>query len=226
MVHPNSQRWQALTAQAVARQKHNLLAFPELGAIVLLPLPATAPVGVVTASLALALHALNEVRASSTFLKLCQVRPDFGSIVQTIATSEPQLQAQLLDKQVPWHLVQRYYARLQEHFRDDLFEPHIKLEDLSWHGVEQAMSLIEPSLHFWQNSSHLGVVHARRAVSFNIVDTALNVCNNRSFEQRVHGYFQKSLWHELLLKYLQPATVEQTILAELQPQLACAPALA
>ena len=98
------------------------------------------------ASLALALHALNEVRASSTFLKLCQVRPDFGTIVQTVATTEPQLQAHLLDKQVPWQLVQRYYARLQQHFREELFEPHIRLEDLSWHGVEQAMSLIE---HEW-----------------------------------------------------------------------------
>lgn len=226
IVHPNTKRWHALTASAVARQKHNLLAFPEIGAIVLLPLPTQLPTGAVTASLALALHALNEVRASSTFLKLCQVRPDFGTIVQTIATAEPQLQAQLLDKRVPWQLVQRYYARLQQHFREELFEPHIRLEDLSWHGVEQAMSLIEPSLHFWQHSAHLGVLHERRAVSLNIVDVALNVCNSRSFEQRLHGYFQKSLWHELSLKYLQPATVEQTVLAELQPQLAYAPALA
>lgn len=226
IVHPNSKRWHSLTATAVAHQKHNLLAFPELGAIVLLPLPAAVPTGAVIASLALALHALNEVRASSTFLKLCQVRPDFGAIVQTIATTEPQLQAHLLDKQVPWQLVQRYYARLQQHFREELFEPHIRLEDLSWHGVEQAMSIIEPSLKFWHNSAHVGVLHDRKAVSFNIVDAALNVCNGLSFEQRLHGYFQKSLWHELLLKYLQPATVEQTILAELQPQLAYAPALA
>ena len=136
-----------------------------------------------------------------------------------------QLQAHLLDKQVPWQLVQRYYARLQQHFREELFEPHIRLEDLSWHGVEQAMSLIEPSLHFWQNCAHLGVLHNRRAVSLNIVDAALNVCNGLSFEQRGHGYFQKSLWHELLLQYLKPAAIEQTILAELQPKLAFAPAL-
>ena len=226
IVHPNTKRWQSLTAGAVSRQKHNLLAFPELGAIVLLPLPVAAPSGAVTASLALALHALNEVRASSTFLKLCQVRPDFGSIVQKVATGEPQLQAHLLDRQVPWQLVQRYYARLQQHFREELFEPHIKLEDLSWHGVEQAMSLIEPSIHFWQNSGHLGVLHDRQAVSLNIVDVALNVCNGLSFEHRQGGFFQKSLWHELLLKYLQPATVEQTVLAEIQPQLAYAPALA
>ena len=226
IIHPNTKRWHSLTATAVARQKHNLLAFPEIGAIVLLPLPTVVPVGAVTASLALALHALNDVRASSTFMKLCQVRPDFGAIVQTVATAKPQLHSQLLDKQVPWQLVQRYYARLQQHFREDLFEPYIRLEDLSWHGVEQAMSLIEPSLYFWRHSAHVGVLHDRQPVSLNIVDVALNVCNKRSFEQRLYGYFQKSLWHELSLKYLQPATVEQTMLAQLQPQLAYAPAQA
>ncbi|MDL2342043.1 MAG: hypothetical protein QFB87_03125 [Patescibacteria group bacterium] len=226
IVHPNSRRWLSLSANSVARQKHNLLAFPELGAIVLLPLPAAAPVGAVTASLALALHALNEVRASGTYLKLCQVRPDFGTIVQSIATSEPQLQAQLLDKQVSWQVIQRYYARLQQHFREDLFEPHIQLDDLAWHGVEQAMSFIEPSLHFWQHSSHIGMLHNQKAVSLNIIDTALNVCNKLPFEQRVHSYFQKSLWHELQLQYLQPHIVEQTVLSALQPQLTYAPAMA
>jgi len=49
--------------------------------------PLIEPAGAVTASLLLALHALNEVRAASAYLKLCQVRADFGTIVQTIATA-------------------------------------------------------------------------------------------------------------------------------------------
>lgn len=226
IVHPQSTKWRSVSAACVATQKHNLMSFPEIGAIVLLPLPDSAPSGVVTASMALALHAINELRASSTYLKLCQVRPDFGTIVKTVATQKPQLQTHLLDKQVPWQLVQRYYARLQQHFRDELFEPHIKLSDLSWHGVEQAMSLIEPNLHFWQNSPYLGLIHQGRGVSLNIVDVALNVCNKIQFDDRLQAYFQKSLWHELLLQYMKPATVEQTVLAELQPQLAYAPAQA
>jgi hypothetical protein len=34
------------------------------------------------------------------------------------------------------------------------------------------------------------------------------------------NYFQHSLWHELLMRYLHPATVERAVLGELQPQLA------
>ncbi|MDB5176145.1 MAG: hypothetical protein JWM81_1003 [Candidatus Saccharibacteria bacterium] len=223
VTYASDKRWQKLAQASVAERKHNVLAFPELGAIVLLPLPAQAPAGAVTASLALTLHAVNEIKASSTFLKLCQVRPDFGSVVQSVAQEEPHLQASLLDRSVPWQLVQRYYARMQHHFHEELFEPHIRLEDLSWHGIEQAMALIEPSLHFWQESHHLAQLHDRQPVSMNVIDAALNLCNQLPFERRISSYFQKSLWHELCLRYLKHDTVEQAVLAELQPQFAFAP---
>jgi hypothetical protein len=88
------------------------------------------------------------------------------------------------------------------------------------------MAKIEPSLKFWLGSAYLGVVHEGKAVSLNILDTALNACNGRAFEQRLTINFQDSLWHELQIRYLQPKTVEQTIMNELQPKLAFAPAIA
>ncbi len=228
-VQPDSKRWQALAESSVAQEKHNLISFKELGALVFLPLPADAPVGATTASLALALHELNEIRAGSTFLKLCQVRPDFGKVVQSVADGEPRLSSRLLDEPVPWHLIQRYYARLTQHGleeREQVFEPHMRLEDIVWHPVEQALSAIEPSFEFWQHSAHLGLLHHGRPVSMNVVDAALNACNELSFEHRVAHYFQRSLWHELMLRYLQREPVEQTVLAQLQPQLVPEMALA
>jgi hypothetical protein len=192
----------------------------------LLPLPHDVPAGATTASLALSLQALNELRAASTFLKLSVVRPDFGTVVQTIATSEPQLNAQVLDRSVSWQVIQRYYARMQHLFRDELFEPHIQLDDLAWPSVEKLLSHIEPSLAFWHQSTALAIIHDHQPVSLNIVDAALNLCNKLPFEQRLVHHFQDSLWHELLLKYLKHDTVEQSILAQLQPQFATEPALA
>jgi hypothetical protein len=55
-------------------------------------------------------------------------------------------------------------------------------------------------------------------VSLNLVDAAVNFCNQLPFEQRVVHYFQRSLGHELLLRYLQHETVEQTVTDELQPE--------
>jgi hypothetical protein len=91
---------------------------------------------------------------------------------------------------------------------------------MSWQAVEDALLHIEPRLTFWQGSAHLGLLKRHQSVSLNIVDAALNVCNNLPFEKRITQSFQRSLWHELILKYLNHDTVEQTVLAQLQPQLA------
>ncbi|HSX45762.1 MAG TPA: hypothetical protein VLG27_02025 [Candidatus Saccharimonadia bacterium] len=219
ILQPDSKKWRELAASVVDEKRHNLIGLRELGALLFLPLPHDAPAGTVTASLSLALHELNEIRASGTYLKMCQVRPDFGKLVQTVAADQPRLNAQLLDTSVPWSLLHRYYARLKQ-VGAELSEPHLQLEDIAWHPIEKTLSQIEPSLDFWHDSAHLGLVQGRRPVSLNIVDAALNSCNHLPFERRLLDYFQHSLWHEVLLRYLQPEAVEQTVLSELQPQLA------
>jgi hypothetical protein len=176
--------------------------------------------GAVTASLSLALHELNEIRASSTLLKLSQVKKDFGNVVRMIVSDEPGLNSSLLDQPVPWHLIQRYYARLSDKFKQSVFEPYLELEDMVWHPIERVLSQIEPSLDFWHDSGHLGLLHDGKAVSLNIVDAALNCCNQLAFEDRVVQHFQRSLWHELLLRYLKHETVERAVSGELQLELA------
>ena len=91
---------------------------------------------------------------------------------------------------------------------------------MAWHPIERTLSSIEPSFKFWHDTAHLGMLHGQKPVSLNLVDTALNYCNQLPFERRAVHYFQRSLWHELLLRYLRHEPVEATVLAELQPQLA------
>lgn len=222
LIEPTSKRWRELGRQAVQDRHHTILSFKELGAIVFLPLSVDElPPGAVTISLSLALHELNDIRASSTFLKLNQMRPDFGSIVRAVASNEPQLSSKLLDQPLSWSLIQHYYARLKGHFKEAVFEPYVQFEEMNWCAVEQALATIDPSLKFWQHTSFLGLLDEGEApVSMNIVDAALNYCNKLPFEQRIAHYFQRSLWHELLLRYLQHEPVEQAVLAELQPSLA------
>lgn len=220
VITPDSARWRQLADSTVAERRHNILGFREAGTLVLLPLPAEAPAGTVTASLGLALHELNQIRAGSTFLKLCQVRPDFGKLVSMVAAGEPHLAMQSIEQPVPWQLLQRYYARLTERFRGEIFEPHVRLEDMAWHSVEHALSAIDPGFGFWKGGSHLGMLHGGRAVSLNVVDAALNCCNKLPFEQRVAHSFQQALRQELLLKYMNHEAVERSVLAALQPELA------
>lgn len=219
ITQPHSRRWRELADSAVARRKHNFLSFKELGALVFLPLPADIPSGTVTASLSLALHGLNQIRASGTFLQLCQVRPDFGSLVRSVASDEPQLGTHLLDQPLSWQLIQRYYADVEKQ-PDAIPDPHLRPEEMAWHPIEHTLSAIEPALEFWKDSAHLGLLHNGELVSLNIVDAALNHCNQLPFERRIAHYFRQSLWHELLLKYLDHGMVEAAITGMLQPKLA------
>lgn len=220
VVRPTSKRWAKLSESVVATNKHNLVSFKELGALVFLPLPSNIPSGAVTVSFSLALHELNEIRSSSTFLKLSQVKPDFGQIVSNIANDQPTLNSKLLDQSVPWHLVQRYYARLSSRFREEVFGPHLQLDDMVWHSVEKTLSDIDEDFAFWRNTAHLGMLDHHKPVSMNLLDVALNLCNNLPYEKRAVHYFQNSLWHELMLRYLKHEPIEQSVLNELEPQLA------
>ena len=222
---PESERWQELASSVVAQKKHNIVGLKEFGAIVLLPLPAQQPPAATLAMLVLGLHEINEVRAASTFLKLSQVRPSFGMCVHTAVAAEPIIGTELLQGQLPWQIIQRYYARFADKFRAELFEPHIQKEDLCWHSVEKALSYIEPGMAFWHHTANLGILHDHQPVSLNIADVVLNFCNQLPYEQRLVRYLRHNLWHELLMRYLKHDNVEQMVLSGLESQLVEEPAL-
>jgi hypothetical protein len=222
---PDSERWQKLADTLVGARKHTVVALKEVGAIVLLPQPKDVPEATITTTLILALHSLNEIRAAGTFLKLSQMKTDFGTHVQEVVADEPQLATELLDQQVPWHIVQRYYTRFKEAFRSEVFEPYIQSDDLHWHSVEQILESLEPSLGYWKDTQHVALLHDRQAVSFNIADVALAVCNSLPYEQRIVHYLRHSLQAELLLKYLKHDSVEQVVMNQMDGELATEPVL-
>jgi hypothetical protein len=216
---PTSKRWQALAASMVARTKHNVLSFKELGEVVLLPLPADKPAAAALTSLLLALHDMNEIRAAGTYLKLSQVKPHFGDTVQSVVRDDLKLTSNIFAAPVSWQIIQRYYGRFADRFRAEIFEPHVQAEDLTWHSIEKVLSYIDPSLDFWRNTTHLGLLHDHQPVSFNIIDAAINCCNELPFEKRVMKYYRQSLWHELVIRYLKHDNVEQSVVAGLQSEL-------
>lgn len=219
IISPADKHWDAVARTVVATHKHNIVGLREFGAVVVLPLPEAMPPASTMTSLLMGLHEMNDVRASSTFLKLCQVRPDFGASVQTVVTGEPTLAAQLLDTPVQWHIIQRYYSRFSDRFREDLFAPHIQREDLSWHSVERALSYLEPSLSFWHHTATLGLLDGHKPVSLNVIDAALNFCNELPYASRLTHYLRRNVWSELIIRYLKHDAVEQAVLGSLESRL-------
>jgi hypothetical protein len=220
VLYASERRYKTLGEKIVNTTHHNILSLKELGAIVLLPLPEDAPSGVVTASLSLAIHELNEIRAASTYLKLSQFSSGFGSKVAKVSLSHPELEARVFDQPVPWSLIQRYYARLGEEIQSAVFEPYVSLEDMIYRPIEEALTKIEPELAFWHGTDSLGLIESNQPVSLNLIDNAISLCNNLPFEKRIASYFQNSLWHELLMRYLKHDSLEHNVFGDLMPSYA------
>jgi hypothetical protein len=90
---------------------------------------------------------------------------------------------------------------------------------MSWHSIEKVLHYIDPSLGFWRHTTHLGLLHDHEPVSMNVIDAALNFCNQLPFERRIMQYYRQSLWHELVIRYLKHDNVEQSVVSGLQSDL-------
>lgn len=221
--HPVTKRWQKLSDTVVAQKKHNILCFKELGSVVLLPLPEVQPDLVALTTAVLSLHAVNDIRAASTYLKMHQVQPKFGTLVGKAVTGDTYLPSKLLDRPVSWTTVQHFYSRLVETAKTELFDPVLQAEDFTWHSIEQVLAQIEPALKFWEGTSYLALLHNDQAVSCNITDQILSHCNGMPFAYRQMQYFRSDLMNELMLRYLNPDLLQEAIAGQFTKQLAAEP---
>ena len=231
---PSSHKWDKLSAAYISYTKHNIVAFRELGTIVLLPMPVNVKAAPLAATL-LTLQAISDIRMSSTYLKLHQVRPDFGSIVALIAKGEPVTKAEVAGSMLSWKLVHRYFAKHPNVYSADLFEPHVHQEDLDWRAAENVLASVHPRFAFWQDAAHLGLLahdsghvnsvanslpnHKGEIVSLNLIDVVLNLCNTLPYERRFVRHARDHIWHELMLRYMHQDGIERAVHQQLSAEL-------
>jgi hypothetical protein len=225
IIHPQSKRWSQLAETHVNTVKHNMLSFPELGAVVLLPLKESVD-GLAITTLLLLLEEMNGIRAHSSYTKLQQVKPDFGRIMQVSSVSEPLTSAKLAGQPVPWRMIQQYYARFKAAYHPEVFEPHVQSEDLTWCSGEAVLTSIEPSLDFWRDTQCVGLLHDGVIVSCNVLDVALSYCNHLGFGDRIVHFVRDNVWHELMMRYLHQENLESAVHQQLSEELSQPLALA
>jgi len=219
LVHPDAKRWQALAKDYVATMHHTMMSFPELGAVVVLPTEQAID-GLAITTLLLAAEEMNGIRAHSSYAKLQQVKPDFGKILQKSSLHEPYTTAQLAGQPVPWRMIQRYYARFTNAYHPEVFEPHVQPDDLVWTTGEELLARLHPDLAFWDGTATLGLLHDGAVVSCNVLDVALSYCNNLSFADRIVHFVRDTVWHELMMRYLNQENLETAVHQQLASELA------
>jgi hypothetical protein len=207
-------RWSEASEPYVRKMHSNITHLKELGGIIILPMNIQHLRGAVISILSLAVYYIGEIRSYSAFFKLHQVRPDFGSVIVDTIQKDPPTRAKLGNKELHWRIIQRHFGS-SEHIQAELFEPHVQVEDLFWRKAEEVLYTIEPALKFWEHLDYVGSFQSENPVSFNMMDNAINYCNDLSFEKRTYSHLQQSLVNEMYLRYMKQSSVESVILEQL-----------
>ena len=194
-------RLDSAIASFVRHQRHNLLSIKELALIVLLPLPNNNIPGVHLTVFSSLVAAINELRTYSAYLKLQQVKPNFGLVVSRTLLGKAQTGLKIAGQQLPWRLVQQYLSRLETVFHPDIFGPHLQPEDVIWQSPADVLFKLEPALKFWEDLDYVAA-SGSSPVPFNLFDNALSYSNNLHFGKHSTGQFQTSLLSEIYLRYL------------------------
>ncbi len=208
---PTGKHWHVIGERYARASHHNVMQLRELGALIILPLPGVHLRGAAITILSVLLHNLNELRLYSTFFKMQQVKPHFGSIIAEVLLHDTPNYAELAGQQLHWRVLHRYLGRASGQSLATIFEPHVQLEDLEWRQAEQVLYRIEPALKFWEGLDCVGVLRDGKPVSFNLLDNALNFCNQLDYGQQRARHMQANLWDELYIRYLEEETVSQQL---------------
>lgn len=217
-VVPTTKRWPELARNYTAHYKHNMLIVSELGGVVMLPLETKLP-GLAIVTMLLGLQALGDIRSRSALFKLQQVRPDFGAIFKDTIEHEPMTDVEFGGSKLSWRAVHWFYGSSHASSYPELFEPHLQPEDFRLHDAHMSLARLHDALEFWQGGHILAMLDGREAVSLNILDVALGVCNGVSYTKRFVHHMREALGRELLARYMHHGNLQTSLENSLGRQL-------
>ena len=212
----DGRKWGNQTFKFVEKKHQNITHLKEMGVVALLPLPMTHLDGVTITLLPRLLFYLNEVRAYSSYFKLQQVKPQFGSIISDTINRDPARHINMAGQHLHWRVIHNYYGNQDTDSHPDFFEPHITPEDLFARKAEDILYKIEPALQFWSEMDFVGVIRDGVPISFNLMDVAVNLINKLDYASRTFGHMQNSLWNELFIRYLGTDPLNYQVKSQLE----------
>jgi hypothetical protein len=214
VVYLESEKWQKLAKDYVISRHSNVIHLRELGVVVILPLPVKRLPGITITLMPRIIHYINEIRLYSAYFKLNQMKPDFGAVVVRTLTTDPHDHVEIAGQPLHWRIVHRRYANQAEAL-PELFDPHVRAEDLEWRMAEEVLFELEPALHFWHGLDYVGVLASDRAISFNLLDMAANYVNRLPYGHQAVQHMRQSLWDELYVRYIKQPTLETNVIRQL-----------
>jgi hypothetical protein len=208
----SDKRWAGIRA-TLAAQGRTVIVSKQLGAVIAVPPTQQVEPGFTLAFTNLLLHAINYLRAASSYIQLHQVRPEFGKRIQDVFVNASPVVAQLNSEPLDWHTLGRYLAKNSHSYWPETFDPHLMPDDVSWTHAEDALYKLEPALNFWKGLDYAG---KGRSVSFNLLDNALTLSRGADFGRHYIGHMRRNLWQELLARYMSYEGIRDDVLRQLE----------
>ncbi len=212
----DTELWQKLAVPFVRNRRHNVVHLKEAGFVLILPLPVRRLRGLLVTMLPLVLHYVAEIRIYSALFKLEQVKPHFGSLVAKTILHDPEDAATIAGEKLHWRVLARHYGH-HPNKHPDAFQPHVQPEDLYYQKAEELLYWLEPALKFWEELDYVLVEqpNGKQPISFSLLDNAINYCNHLELGSHVASRGKKSLWNEILLRYIGQPNIERAVIAQL-----------
>lgn len=213
--YADSPKWKRLAESHVRNKRHNVTHLKELGVVAILPFPVEKLQGIAITVLPIVLYYVNEIRAYNSYIKLMQVKPEFGTIVSDVIQSDIRDHVKVLGKPIHWRIIHRYFSNTPEAI-PDLFDPHVTAEDMIWRKAEDVLYRLEPALHFWLNLDYVGVLFNGHPVSMSLGDVAVCLVNKLPYEKRTIHAMRRSLWNEIHSRYTARHSIQFQIIRHLE----------
>jgi hypothetical protein len=200
IVEPKSAKWIEILQTIKLSTGYIHISCYELGSLIILPEGNYPKKGKLTANLVQILNEISKISSTSNYLKLNQVTVDFGEKVYSIAEHEPFVSLSILDRPIPWHLVQSVIAARIE----DIDLPLLSSDEIGFSKLLDKLGDVVSDLKFWQSTEYLALVNKGDTISLNILDVADNLSNELNYQARRLTNFRGSLWQELMSRYINP----------------------
>jgi hypothetical protein len=204
-------RWGKLIDEHFQNEGRAVYIVSEASTVVLLASKNQGVRGLAICFMPVILEALNQIKASGSFIKLNRFKPDYGLVVsQSIVFSDQTLD--IRSYKFHWSSIQKYLSSGKGDKVLDVLYPHLQIEDVSWRRAEESLYRLEPALVFWRDSDYVGKHFPEGTISFNLVDVGLNYMQMNDFGNHTSSYMKRALRDELLLRYISAKHIEQSIL--------------
>ncbi len=214
VVSLSEKRYGELAKDFAARQASNVIALKDVGTVAILPSPFENLPGLTITVFPLLLHAINEVRVHSAYLKLQQVKPHFAELLIDELNNHQSGEFEISGQSISWQVLARYYGKPSSK-GVNVFEPNLQVEDLLVRTADEVLYKIEPALKFWDGLDYIAVMADGRPVPLGLSDNAISYCNNLDYGQQATSHFRQNLWDELMSRYVGQQPIEEKLLKQL-----------